>query len=75
MLDKIYLRMNNFSKKGKWITHVPKIKIFDDHYDLVEFKEINTMKNLDLIKNFDIIIYNYSKNKTIQILKSFLKKK
>lgn len=51
-----------------------KIKIFDDHYDLVEFKEINTMKNLDLIKNFDIIIYNYSKNKTIQILKSFLKK-
>ena len=51
-----------------------KIKIFDDHYDLVEFKEINTMKNLDLIKNFDIIIYNYSKNKTIQILRSFLKK-
>jgi hypothetical protein len=32
MLDKIYLRMNNFSKKGKWITHVPKIKIFDDTF-------------------------------------------
>jgi len=51
-----------------------KTKIFDDHYDLDRFKNLDNLKNLKNLKSFDLIIYNYAKNNNIKILDSFLRK-
>mgnify|MGYP006079829607 CR=1 FL=1 len=50
------------------------IKFFDDHYDLIQFKKNDIIKNLKELNNFDIVIYNYAKNKNIKILNKFFKK-
>jgi nucleotide sugar dehydrogenase len=51
-----------------------KTKIFDDHYDLNRFKNLDNIENLKNLKSFDLIIYNYAKNNNIKILDSFLRK-
>ena len=37
-----------------------KIKIFDDQYDLTKQKDMKVIKDLNNLKIFDLIIYNYS---------------
>lgn len=51
-----------------------KIKIFDDQFQLKDFKNKNIVKNLEDLNKFDIFIYNYSNKSTLSTIKEILKK-
>ena len=51
-----------------------KVRIFDDKYNLDEFNKNKILQDLRSLKSFDVVIYNYSNNNNIKIIKKFLKK-
>ena len=51
-----------------------KIKIFDDHFELKDFKKEIIINNLDDLNLFDIFIYNYSNKQTLKYIKNILNK-
>ena len=60
---------SNFKKIFK-----SQIKIFDDQFELIDFKKKQVIKKLDDLNLFDIFIYNYSNNFTKKIIKNILTK-